>query len=522
MRRSSASVPVESATRLPVSCSRLATKALRRLGRFEGQERPADYVVTDVIEATADRRFAVVFLEQHWAGLPLHGARRSVILGRRTAWVTGSHRMIRSSSARWPVVSAEDAVVVAGRAVGLKPPKQSVSAESRGLSADRYTRIRLRNVSRPVTARLAIVGAGAARLCWVVGLTIERRQTLEAYELVVDAVTGAVISKRTVSNNAAACIRVDSAAGGPAPNDPPYRLPFNSAWLDLATRTVRCVNGVNTAIPLPGQQGTDYCGATTPFHLAIVNAFTLASAGLEILRPLGGKPASVVRLTMLDASTSDVSRVARAIPSNSETLDPELRFQARKAVSRHAGSDPAVVLHELAHLILYAGVGGGQVDAPFEPTGESAAVNEGLADFIGLVLWNALRRTLTTAPPAWNVGTWVFDKNGRDYNEFLTGANPPVYPSGNTPHVQGQVLCGALVRAWNQIATADGPATADTVLLGAVCRSLALLPHDDDRPRFCCAAKALGLTVPTKYQVRVAAELDAREIPKTCKHIQEA
>lgn len=222
-------------------------------------------------------------------------------------------------------------------------------------------------------------------------------------------------------------------------------------------------------------------------------------------------------MTMLDANTSDLGRVARATPS---TVAPELRFQGRHPAGRHAGSDPAVVLHELGHLVLCAGVGGGQVTAPFEASGESAAVNEGLADFIGLTLWNALRRSLDPgAGPSWNFGSWVFNGVSRDYAPYLNGGGA-VYPQGGTPHLKGMVLCGALIRTWTAVAQSANADTADEVLLGALCRSLPLLPHQGSLPHFCCVSKALRMVIAIAHKPRLTSALLARGIPDACIHIQ--
>src|SRR6185295_14403998 len=57
---------------------------------------------------------------------------------------------------------------------------------------------------------------------------------------------------------------------------------------------------------------------------------------------------------------------------------------------RFAALDPSVVIHEVSHVVLNSAVGGSAFANPFESEGESRAVSEGLADFLGLTIWNAI------------------------------------------------------------------------------------------------------------------------------------
>lgn len=498
---------------------RLARRALRALASLDRTTDAADYVVTDVVlRVPALPQRSVVFVEHRWMGLPVDGSQRSVVFDGRRKWVTGDRVRIRTCSSFLPGRPAEAAARKAIKAVDRSWSGGAAEVLARSPSQDRFTVVRTGDPRIVVSLHLAVYGSPSARLVWVATFTLPAG---ESFEVLLDANTLRALKKRRTSQHASACLHVSPDAGGPVPAGTVLRMPFGPGWIDPASARFECRNGQDQELPLPPTDSVgDYCGTAAPtsFDQTILNAFVLANAGLDSVKALGGQTQGPVRLTLLNSSTGNLDKVASARP---DLVRPELRFSKLLANHRHAGSDPTILLHELGHLILCGGVGGGLVQSPFETGGESAAVNEGLADFLGLILWSSLRRQHTTQPgDIRSVGAWLFTASQRSYSAYLS-PSPPTHPQNGTPHKKGMVLCGALLRFWDDVASSVDAATADAVLLTTVLGSLSALPHQGQLPMFCCASKVLRDAIASTHKPQLTMRLAELNIPAQCPHIQE-
>jgi hypothetical protein len=275
-------------------------------------------------------------------------------------------------------------------------------------------------------------------------------------------------------------------------------------------------------LPQPDAAG-GFCGTATPFEQLSLDAFVIANLGLDRLLPAGGQTQGRVKVTLVASTTNLLDDVAFAVPS---LTSPSLTFAGREFGPniRHAGSDPSVVLHELAHLVLSRGVGGSQVANPFEKGGDSGAVMEGLADFLGLTLWNSIRRSSGSVKDIEVFGLWVLDTDKRDYEPLI--ANPAAAPQlpfkkAKSVHQKGMVLCLALWLTRAQIMSDTGMSAdaADLLMWETVCDSLPKIPHQGDHPHFCCVSRALRSQIDSRFLPALEQALDDRNIRITdCNH----
>jgi hypothetical protein len=497
----------------------LIHRALRAVARLDGDGATGEYAVTDVRRAASmhgTRGRDVVFLEQRLFGLPVYGGRRSVILDPRRARVTGTRIELRPPSRLTPAVTAEAA---ACKAVEIVTGRKRLGASkliSASPGAERTSVVEIEGLESPVTAYLTLFGRTIARLAWALTFSLPDG---DGFKIVIDATSKRLLRRRQTVDHATACLAIDPGAGGPAAGQPQMQVTFNAAWIDPAGRNFECVSANGAALTLPGPNAAgNYCNAVAqPFQQTTLNSFAVANAGFDLIEQFGGILQARVKLTLLNSASTDVNKIALAKP---DLVSPLLKFMARSPSLRHAASDPSVVLHELGHLVLSAGVGGSQASTPFEMTGESAAVNEGLADFLGLTLWNAIRRTPLGSADLTAFGDWVFGASGRNYTPFLNpGAAVPTFPGSGTPHNRGMVLCTALLRARRAIELAASATQADSIMLSTLCAALNLMPHQGDLPHFCCVSEAMRDVVPLAHLAKLEAAFNAAAIPNNCPHI---
>lgn len=181
----------------------------------------------------------------------------------------------------------------------------------------------------------------------------------------------------------------------------------------------------------------------------------------------------------------------------------------------HAATDASVVLHELAHLVLCHGVGGRDDDSPFETSGESAAVGEGLADALALTMWNARLRAMS-APEVMSIGEWVLRHRHRDYAAYLPSNGRW---SGSDKYKRGQALCAALLEF--RSGTGLSPDAADEELWRTVCGALHGLPHQLDQPKGCCISETLLREASAAHRGALDAALRKRGVSAgKCPHIK--
>jgi hypothetical protein len=500
--------------------TRLARRALRAIAKSDGDPTLREYAVTDVRLGTRGhgvRGRDVVFVEQQMLGLPVYDGRRSVVFGAGRIRVTGRRVNLREPRHVIPTIAPEEAACAAVRNVTERRRLGESAVLSAGAGAERTTAVRIDGVGAPVTAHLVLFGRSVARLAWVVTLTLADG---DGFEVLVDATTGRLLRRRQTTDHATAFLNIDGGAGGPALGQPRMTIAFDPDWIGTLRR-FDCVNAAGGALTLPGPNAQGDYGDPLPptvFHRTTLNGFAIANRGFDLIAPFGGTLQARVALTILDAAQSDIGKIASARP---HLVRPALKFLERSSSGRHAASDPSVVLHELGHLVLSAGVGGDQVATPFETDGESAAVNEGMADFLGLTLWNAIRRAaLGAASDITTFASWVFGTNSRDYTPFLApGATVPTFPGSGSSHTRGMVICTALLRCRLAIEQQSSAAQADSAMWGTLCAALDVMPHQGDLPRFCCVSRALRDVVPLAHRARLETALSDAGIPTNCPHI---
>ena len=495
--------------------ARLARRALKAL-------RKPDYVVTDIVHSRpkSARKYDVVFVAQRWMGVSVYDGRRSVIFAGGKVAVTGEHFPLTSVLPVVPAITAVDAVRAAAKKMRLKVARGSIEIVSASSGLERHTVLRVDLLRSPVTARLVVFGKkGRARLAW--RLTADHPDG-HAMEALVDSKTSRVLRKpKVLSYHAAACIAIAPDAGGPPVGTPALKPTINSVWLDPAQRTIDCLKfDGSDAGPVAGPNG-DVCGAASgSIEETTVNAWAIANLGLAQLTRPGGQALGRVKMSVIDAGLDPLDKVAVATPKiNNSTL----RFTRWNFNDRHAASDPAVVLHELAHLVLSRGVGGVQTPTPFEPVGQSGAVMEGLADFLGMTLWNSIRRVPIGLPDLEAFGPWLMEAKKRDYAPMILDPdNAPKFPfaSQNSVHLKGMGLCLPLWLTRVQLIAGFGLTAdeADEAMWDTVCDSLPLMPHQGNRPQFCCASKALRGAIDTSFLPTLTQKLADRKIPDDCPH----
>lgn len=490
----------------------LARRALRVLAR----ETPSStYVITDIhIAPRAPRRVDVVYVEQRLLGLPVYGARRSVVFTGRRAWITGRAWAVRTPQQIIPAITPEGAVDRAAAALRTRRRNLAIRLLSAGPGPERTSVVLLEHDAR-ATLHLAVYGATSGRLVWLVRLTLSDE---DAYEVVVDAVTGKVLRRRPLADRAVSCLRIESGAGGTAVGAPLAVLTIDTTWINGPGRRFECVDGIDNPKPPQANAVGEFCAVNpASFNQVATHAVALANTGLDHLQAVGALWPRRALLRVVMQATSVAGDVAFAVPSPERPL-LRLGFITSNPL-RHAASDPSVLLHEMGHLVLCAGIGGGNVVAPFEPSGPSAAVNEGLADYLGLTLWNAIRRD--AMPPGTeflDVGGWLFNNQGRNYAPLL-GAGAPLPPGGSTPHARGMALCTALLRTRAVVATSMAAPAADALMWRALIEALAVMPHQGSLPDLSCAGRALELRIPAAIRPTLVRELLRVGISTNCPHV---
>ena len=129
---------------------------------------------------------------------------------------------------------------------------------------------------------------------------------------------------------------------------------------------------------------------------------------------------------------------------------------------------------------------------PFEAQERSGAVNEGLADFFGLTLWNSLCRAMAAPPGIETAFGSLFLSARREYSTYIAGQGAPLGDETGA-HRTGKFLCGALLRARSGFRTHGlGEDAADEAIWSALVRGLPSLPHQGGLPDFCCVRRVVS------------------------------
>jgi hypothetical protein len=314
-------------------------------------------VVTDVrtLPNAGRRPGRVVYLQQRFMGLPVYDGRWSVGFVGRGTHVTGKWIAVGSLSRLIADQKAEAAVrwafehVFRAKASGLERVCGFASPE-------RFQVFRRAGLSFASAHLTVFTDRRHAHLAWVVDLA----HTLgPRFEVVLDAHTLELLLRRELSQSASATLTLRPGAGTAS-------LFFEPAWNTSGAVTLKFRGEPWT----PPDAVNGVIGGSEKRDVHSLNAFTLANRGIDALRHFMLVPlAKVLVLTAEVSQDSDAAKVdSRGIVLKGVSGSP----------ARFAVFDPAVVLHEVSHVVMNAIVGGGTHSHPFE--GASAAVSEGLAD----------------------------------------------------------------------------------------------------------------------------------------------
>lgn len=459
-----------------------------------------DYAVTDVaVAGGGPARRCVVFLQQRLLGLPVYDGRRSVVFTGRRAEITGSPVPISGLKQRVPRVQAEDAVRLA-----FEDVHGALDAHPRSLAtfaaAERFSTFEIDERTR-ASAHLAIFKARRPRLVWIVDLVREGKRRVE---VVVAAERPKILRRRETSHSIDAEIRV-------APPEPTrgVLIPFVPEWVGRSISW--SFNRAELSLPQPVGDVIAAADWTAQHGL---NAFCLANRVLDAVEKYLQRsvPIRFELFSEVVGSPNDAAFVDR---------DRIVLCGVQGQPDRYAAVDPMVVAHEVAHVVMNAVVGGHAHAAPFESRGWSRAVSEGLADFIGLTIWNDACRTMP-APQPWGqrFGEW-FLSGGRDYAPYYAGHALRI-PANAPAHELGRVVCGALLLARRSIMQASNADVdlANGTSWGVLLHALLALPHQGDRPKFCCVRWAVvGASGPARRFYDDA--FDRMGISPNCPHVQE-
>lgn len=482
----------------------LARRAIRILHRVDPLPEGHEYSPTDVLLPTPTRP-GVVYIQERYLGLPIYDARRAVVLRQRGRSSVTGHRLVATGlETLRPAHSAEEALRVAARIVFRACPKDTLERRDAFASAEAFTGFEWGDLAEP-TAHLVVYVAGRPRLAWVVelGSAAGRR-----YELVLDATTLRLLKRRVVSCHVSASLSFSSVA---------HSITFDPGWGPDTWRRLVCryedekwtppraTGGVIAAGPPPH-------GLPDAWSLA---ALTLSSAAFELLATAdarlprsGDTPCAKV----YGRPESDESLAALAFADH-----VQLRLLDSGGIVRHAAEDPTVILHEVSHVVLSFNVGGSTLMSPFESHGESGAVSEGLADFLGLTLWNRIARD---ADPAhaddWSMGT-VLLASPRPYAQYFQ-AVPPTAPKGAGIHARGQAMCGGFIATLFALSQRMARSVAEETLWRGLFAALQQVPHQGELPLFCCVTTRVLGALPAAAAVDADAAFRAVGLPLACLH----
>ncbi len=474
------------AHRLSVSSDGVSA-ALRALRRAEPRSfsQWSSYKITDV-KATQSQAREIIFLQQRWMGLPVYGGRRSIVRYGRSRYVTGSHLPVRTPAQAFPTSTPAEAVAAA-------------LDIAEALDRKRRTKERFPRTDQRTVATLMVTPGRRPRFVWHVKA---RLATTSVYEVLLDATTFRPLRARCRDHQAVAHVAVADL--------PTFQSSVDAAWLDPDRRRFRPLRPDETEWPWPPESPPGKYVPVTPEQQMAVNVIVLVNTALEELAKVGGAVTRRVDITMATAEVLDLDDLASA---SVFVDDQSLKFMS--FMRRHAATDASVVLHELAHLVLCHGVGGRDDDSPFETSGESAAVGEGLADALALTMWNARLRAMS-APEVMSIGEWVLRHRHRDYAAYLPSNGRW---SGSDKYKRGQALCAALLEF--RSGTGSSPDEADEEMWRTVCGALHALPHQLDQPKGCCISETLLREASAAHRGALDAALRKRGVlAGPCPHIK--
>jgi hypothetical protein len=460
------------------------------------------YAVTDVVTVPGPgrRKTRVVYVQQRYLGLPVYDGRRSAIFaGDRVEW-TGRAVPIRSLAHFVPTSTAEQAIVAAHQIVFGEAPREL--EEMCSFSArERFAAFRSEGL-RHATAHVAVLAErGRGHLVWVVDIA---QAAGPRFELLLGAQNLQLMGRRLLSQWAQACITLPSGAQG-------AKVPFDGAWAQSGAVEVAFDN---KKWKPPSANAPNVCGSTTRDTHSL-NAFSLGNLALDLFSRLLPTLKSVQ--LKFDLFSEKVNGEVAAASADRGTV---LLRGVSAVPGRFAALDPTVVVHEVSHVALCAAVGGSTLSHPFEAQERSGAVNEGLADFFGLTLWNSLGRAMVVSPGVETAFGSLFLSARREYATYIAGQGAPLGDETGA-HRTGRFLCGALLRARSGFLTHGlGEDAADEAIWSALVRGLPSLPHQGGLPDFCCVRKVVSANLAPALHTIAEDAFRAIRIPAPCHHIQ--
>jgi hypothetical protein len=489
----------------------LVERALDAVAKSDSRSRRYEYAPVELSKPHGRRGLRVVYLQQrHW-GFPVYDGRRTVVFGAgRTPQVTGKALRVGPLRALAPRASAEEAVRAAVARVLPSPPTTRLQLLAPIASREAAAAFRWKGLETPVTAHLSVFVADVSRLAWVVSFGMPRGLR---HEVLLDAGSLRLLKRRTLSYHVDACLKL-----GLPGSQRTVALTFDPGWPPPQSSRLRCAYEDSLWKPPSASNGL-VCG-TGARDKRSLNVLCLASRGLELLDSAGARMGTPTG-ERLEA------RVYGRVVDDPVTAALAERDYFRLcgldagAGFRHAAYDPTIVLHEMGHIVLSFNLGGTDYPAPFELFGESGAVAEGLADFLGLTLWDRIRREANPEMPrTWIVGA-SFLPRPRDYSGYWQATPAVVSGGGTSTHAQGMRLCGALLSALFQlVASGETQRNAEQALWRAVCIGLQRTPHQQDLPLFCCITRAIAVTIEAGLRSRVVGALQVAGFPNQCVHWQ--
>ncbi len=551
----------------------LVEDALARVRRSLGRQRSGGErleLVPDGQVVRTSAGTAVVHLHQHYRGIPVFEAVRSVHFdpGSRGE-IVGDHVTIPGNFDAAPAVSAAEAVLAAARylaAAGAeaKPgrrlrvsgrmPRQIVSFPL----PSRPSALAKRPFEEPVTAQLVWLHCGPAdiRLGWLVSLAMPAGD--EHYDLIVGAgaaADGEVPSaggKGTVlycrgsfrtARGRGKVFRHSPAAGGssgdgrlevemPLPREAYPTLagadfadPFGRAWIDR-----RHTRGNNTVVRRGNRRAT-LAGKRSRRGVVfapkdpqgedqrLLNAFYYCNYLHDFFALLGfGEAEGNFQKENFTGAPGDrdalvvrvfdrpVAGTAR-MRSRRDGRPGELHLGPRD--DRHAALDADLVCHEVAHGVTNRLTGGRLAFEPLHHP-ESRALDEGYCDYFALTL-----RGYQTGEDAVTFSPWL---GGDERTGLRRHAYDDTFPldygdlaaaENQEPHRGGEIWCAALMRMNRAIGRALGDAgRGHEIGWQLVVDSLKLLPVGADQPGFLDARDAVTRAL---TDLQVAGRLDPAE-----------
>jgi hypothetical protein len=483
----------------------LARRAVRLLHRFEPLPDGHDYSPTDVLLPTRTRP-GVVYIQERYLGLPVYDARRAVVLRTRgRSLVTGKRVDASGLQTLTPARSAEEAVKHAAKLVFRWCPRDALEYLATFPSTERFTRFVWGDLVEPTT-HLVVYVVGRARLAWVVevGSPGGRR-----YELVLDAKTLRLLKRRVISQHVSAHLSFASGT---------HDIDFDLAWGPTTWRRVVC-KFEDRKVGLPASTGGVMAAGPPPGGLPVawsLATLTLASAAFELMALSGARlPRSgdTPSARLFGRPEVDPSLAAQAFADQ-----VQLRLLDKGGGGFvHAAEDPTVILHEISHVVLSFNLGGSTFTSPFESFGESGAASEGLADFLGLTLWNRIARDANGAhADDWLMGA-VLLPSPRNYASYFQ-APPPAAPGTSGIHGEGMRLCAGLLAALHAFALRQSRDLAEETLWSALFAALQQAPHDGPLPLFCCMVTRVLASLPRSFAADADAAFRAVGLPLFCPH----